>query len=142
MIPRCSNRPAPWSSAAGAALPEPWPGGGGGRGSTSGRPKINAYLKEVTGGDVSAKDFRPWNATASVALAVSTGATSPTARRRAVARAMKEVAHYLDNMPAVCRSSYVDPRVVDHYLGRTTIGPALEEARVDAPAGRPWRVRC
>jgi DNA topoisomerase IB len=47
---------------------------------------------------------------------------------------MQEVAHYLGNTPAVCRSSYVDPRVVDHYLGGNTIAPALELALVDAPA--------
>ena len=97
---------------------------------------INLYIKEVTGGDFSAKDFRTWNATvlAAVALAVSTAATSPTARKRAVARAMKEVAHYLGNTPAVCRSSYVDPRVVDHYLAGHTVAPALEQALVAAPA--------
>jgi DNA topoisomerase-1 len=97
---------------------------------------INAYIKEVTGGDFTAKDFRTWNATvlAAVALAVSTGAASPTARKRAVARAMKEVAHYLGNTPAVCRSSYVDPRIVDRYLGGATIAPALEQALVGAPA--------
>ena len=90
----------------------------------------------MTGGDFSAKDFRTWNATvlAAVALAVSTGATSPTGRKRAVARAMREVAHYLGNTPAVCRSSYVDPRVVDRYLAGATIAPALEQALVDAPA--------
>ncbi len=98
--------------------------------------EINLYIKEVTGGDFSAKDFRTWNATvlAAVALAVSTGATSPTGRKRAVARAMKEVAHYLGNTPAVCRSSYVDPRVVDQYLAGVTIAPALEQALVGAPA--------
>jgi DNA topoisomerase IB len=97
---------------------------------------INAYVKEVTGGDFSAKDFRTWNATvlAAVALAVSTGATSPTGRKRAVARAMKEVAHYLGNTPAVCRSSYVDPRIVDRYLAGATIAHALEQALVGAPA--------
>jgi len=97
---------------------------------------INVYIKEITGGDFSAKDFRTWNATvlAAVALAVSTGATSPTARKRAVARAMKEVAHYLGNTPAVCRSSYVDPRIVDHYLGGATIASALETAMIEAPA--------
>ena len=97
---------------------------------------INDYIKEVTGGDFTAKDFRTWNATvlAAVALAVSTGATSATGRKRAVARAMKEVAHYLGNTPAVCRSSYVDPRIVDRYLGGTTVAPALEQALVSAPA--------
>ncbi len=97
---------------------------------------INAYIKEVTGGDFSAKDFRTWNATvlAAVAVAVSTGATSPRGRKRAVTRAMQEVAHYLGNTPAVCRSSYVDPRIVDRYLDGATIAPALEVALVEAPA--------
>ena len=47
---------------------------------------------------------------------------------------MKEVAHYLGNTPAVCRTSYVDPRVVARYLGGATIAPALEHALVGAPA--------
>ncbi len=99
-------------------------------------PDINQYIKEVTGGDFSAKDFRTWNATvlAAVALAVSTGASSATGRKRAVARAMKEVAHYMGNTPAVCRASYVDPRIVDRYLAGSTIAPALEQALVEAPA--------
>jgi DNA topoisomerase IB len=89
---------------------------------------INEYIKEITGADFTAKDFRTWNATvlAAVALAVSAeAARSATARKRAVARAMKEVAHYLGNTPAVCRSSYVDPRVVDHFEAGITIAPAL-----------------
>jgi DNA topoisomerase I len=88
---------------------------------------INGWIKEVTGGEFTAKDFRTWNATvlAAVALAVSTEATSPTARKRAVTRAFKEVAHYLGNTPAVCRSSYVDPRVVDHYRSGATIAQFL-----------------
>jgi DNA topoisomerase IB len=88
---------------------------------------INTYVKEVNGGDFTAKDFRTWTATviAAVALAVSAEATSPTARKRAIARAHQEVAHYLGNTPAVCRASYVDPRVVDHYVAGSTIAPAL-----------------
>lgn len=99
-------------------------------------PDINLYIRDVTGGDFTAKDFRTWNATvlAAVALAVSAGATSATGRKRAVARAMAEVAHYLGNTPAVARSSYVDPRVVDRYLGGSTVASALEAAVVDAPA--------
>jgi len=65
---------------------------------------------------------------AAVALAVSTDARSPTARKRAIARAMQEVAHYLGNTPAVCRSSYVDPRIVDRYRAGTTIRTALVRA--------------
>jgi DNA topoisomerase-1 len=50
---------------------------------------------------------------------------SRTGRQRAVARAMREVAGYLGNTPAVCRRSYVDPRVIDRYLDGQTIARAL-----------------
>ncbi|MFN2607763.1 MAG: DNA topoisomerase IB [Acidimicrobiales bacterium] len=90
---------------------------------------VNDYVKEATGGEFTAKDFRTWNATvlAAVALAVSTGAASPTARKRAVTRAVKEVSHYLGNTPAVCRSSYIDPRVFDRYRAGETIADALDD---------------
>jgi len=92
---------------------------------------INAYVKQVTGGDFTAKDFRTWNATvlASVALAVSGQAAtaSKTARKRAVTRAVKEVSHYLGNTPAVCRASYIDPRVFDRFDAGLTIGGVMEE---------------
>jgi DNA topoisomerase IB len=93
---------------------------------------INAYIKEATGGDFSAKDFRTWH------VAVSERATSPTGRKRAISRAVNEVAHYLGNTPAVCRASYIDPRVFDRYRAGITISPALDGlAQVDeerAPA--------
>jgi DNA topoisomerase IB len=79
---------------------------------------INAYLKERTGLDISAKDFRTWGATvmASVALAVAgPAAGTKTGRKRAIARAIKEVAYHLGNTPAVARASYIDPRVFDRY---------------------------
>ncbi|HEX8003617.1 MAG TPA: DNA topoisomerase IB [Mycobacteriales bacterium] len=97
---------------------------------------INAYIKEVTGGDFSAKDFRTWAATvlAAVALAVSAEASrSRTARRRAVARMYQEVSHYLGNTPAVCKASYVDPRVVDRYLSGVTV--PLDKLGAGAQAG-------
>lgn len=90
--------------------------------------EINAYIREITGGDFSAKDFRTWSATvlAAVALAVSAPvARSATARKRAISRAMKEVAEYLGNTPAVARSSYVDPRIVDRFATGVTIIDAL-----------------
>ena len=93
-------------------------------------PDINEYVKEVTGGDFSAKDFRTWNATvlAAVGLAVSAQAKpTATGRKRAISRAVKEVARYLGNTPAVCRSSYIDPRVFDRFQGGVTIGGVLPE---------------
>jgi DNA topoisomerase IB len=89
---------------------------------------INAYIKEISGGDFSAKDFRTWNATvlAATALAVSSEALrGPTSRKRALVRCFQEVAHYLGNTPAVCRSSYVDPRIIDRFQGGGTIVDAL-----------------
>lgn len=91
---------------------------------------INAYLREVSGGDYSAKDFRTWHGTVqcALALAVSFEAhASKTARKRAITRAVKEVSHYLGNTPAVCRKSYIDPRVIDRYVGGLTIAGVLEE---------------
>jgi DNA topoisomerase I len=99
---------------------------------------INAYLKEATGGDFSAKDFRTWSGTvlAAVALAVAGMASgSKTSRKRAKARAVKEVARYLGNTPAVCRASYIDPRVFDRFDGGITIGGALPELVEDTA---PW----
>jgi DNA topoisomerase-1 len=94
-------------------------------------PDINEYLKQTTGADFSAKDFRTWNATvlAAIGLAVSGEvAATKTGRQRAITRAIKEVAHYLGNTPAVCRASYIDPRVFDAYRGGLIIRPVLEEA--------------
>jgi DNA topoisomerase-1 len=95
---------------------------------------INAYVKEATDGDFSAKDFRTWSGTvlAAVALSVSgLAATSKTARKRAKTRAVKEVAHYLGNTPAVARASYIDPRVFDRFDGGVTISGALPELMED-----------
>jgi DNA topoisomerase I len=94
---------------------------------------INAWLKDATGEDVSAKDFRTWGATvlAAVGLAVSPVPPTKTARKRAMARVVKEVAHHLGNTPAVARASYIDPRTFDRYLDGVTIAgtlPGLAEA--------------
>ena len=93
-------------------------------------PDINTYLKEATGDDFSAKDFRTWNATvlAAVALAVSRPAQgTKTSRKRAMTRAVQEVAHYLGNTAAVARASYIDPRVFDAYRAGLVIRPELQD---------------
>jgi DNA topoisomerase I len=101
-------------------------------------PDINVYLKEIVGDDLSAKDFRTWHATVlmAVALAVSTSAPkSPSGRKRAVNRAVTEVSTYLGNTPAVCRSSYIDPRITDLYDDGVTIARSL--GRLGADFGEP-----
>jgi DNA topoisomerase-1 len=87
-------------------------------------PDINAYLKAATGLDISAKEFRTWGATvlAAVGLAVNQPAyLTKAARKRAIVRAVKEVAYYLGNTPTVARNSYIDPRVFDRYRDGQTI---------------------
>jgi DNA topoisomerase-1 len=91
---------------------------------------VNAYIKEITGGDFTAKDFRTWNATVLAAVSLAShgrDAASATARRRVISRAVKDVSFYLGNTPAVCRASYIDPRVIDHYEGGLTIVATLAE---------------
>ena len=105
---------------------------------------INGYIKAVAHEDFSAKAFRTWNATllAAVALSVSGQvAGSPTGRKRAISRAVKEVAHYLGNTPAVCRASYIDPRVFDAYRAGLVIGRPLREAADTEPGELPIHQR-
>jgi DNA topoisomerase I len=94
-------------------------------------PDINAYLKAATGGEFSAKDFRTWSATvlAAMALVIAGPAarTSEARRKRAISRAVREVAHHLGNTPAVARASYIDPRIFDRFNAGYTIEPALAE---------------
>jgi DNA topoisomerase I len=91
---------------------------------------INEYVKEVSAGDFTAKDFRTWNATVLAAVALATDAnagTTKTARKRAITAAVKHVAAYLGNTPAVSRASYIDPRVFDRYRSGWTIRGVLDE---------------
>ena len=98
-------------------------------------PDINDYLKSLTGETFTAKDFRTWNATvlAAVSLVPFVGAKSKTARTRAVSQAVKDVARYLGNTPAVCRASYIDPRVFDRFRSGWTIWPALDSLGGEGP---------
>lgn len=107
--------------------------------------EVNAYVKRCSGGDFTAKDFRTWNATvlAAVALAGAEETQGRAAREREVKQAIKTVAAYLGNTPAVCRASYVDPRVIDRFQAGVTIvgaigraGPDLDRPRVRARVER------
>lgn len=79
--------------------------------------EVNGYLRDASGGEMTAKDFRTWHATvlAATELATAGPARSVTARRKAVVAVMRAVAELLGNTPTVARASYVDPRVVDLY---------------------------
>jgi DNA topoisomerase IB len=92
--------------------------------------RVNDYLRETSGAPITAKDFRTWHATVLAAAALG-GSEEPgeskASRKRAVRRAMEEVAGYLGNTPTVARSSYVDPRVIDKYENGETIAKAVRE---------------
>ncbi|WP_354567217.1 DNA topoisomerase IB [Glaciihabitans sp. UYNi722] len=88
--------------------------------------EINDYVRERTGGEFTAKDFRTLHGSAAAAISLAKHGPEKTrsARDRALAQAMRDAAEVLGNTPTIARSSYVDPRIVDHYVGGVTIDPA------------------
>jgi DNA topoisomerase-1 len=86
--------------------------------------EVNDYLREASGGDFTAKDFRTWAGTVSAALALAElrAVDSQAEARRNVVRAIERVAERLGNTPAVCRKCYVHPAVIETYLEGETIG--------------------
>jgi DNA topoisomerase IB len=101
-------------------------------------PEIREYVKEAAGEEYTAKDFRTWAGTvlASVTLAATDAERrrTKTANKRMVTFAVKQVAYFLGNTPAVARASYIDPRVLDRFRDGYTIEPVLYELG-DAPSG-------
>jgi DNA topoisomerase I len=88
---------------------------------------VNAYLREITGEPFTAKDFRTWAGTvlACMVLRDFDAFGSDTEAKRNVVAAVKRVAERLGNTPAVCRSSYIHPVILDSYLD----GSMLESLR-------------
>ena len=88
---------------------------------------VNDYVRESTGIEATAKDFRTWHATVLEAAALAEtpepGLTQAS-KKRAVVGAMKEVASFLGNTPALAKSAYVDPRVIEAYEEGKTIEKA------------------
>ncbi|MGY2066566.1 DNA topoisomerase IB [Blastococcus sp. SYSU DS0619] len=99
--------------------------------------EINAFLKEISGAEITAKDFRTWNATVMMAATLAEGAppATKTARKKVISAAYKAVSEQLGNTPAVCKASYVDPRVVDRFEHGETVADALRAA-ADVEADR------
>ena len=99
---------------------------------------VNAYLRELLDGRLTAKDFRTWHATviaaAELAQSEEPGDTEAS-RKRAIRQAVVEVAGYLGNTPTVARSSYIDPRVIDAYEAGVTIAEATGR-RYGSPQAR------
>jgi DNA topoisomerase IB len=91
---------------------------------------VNDYLRDA---GMTAKDFRTWHGTAKAAASLADTGPQPTktARKKAVAAAMRDVAEVLGNTPAVARSAYVDPRVVEKYEQGEVAKNGKEKAVID-----------
>jgi DNA topoisomerase-1 len=91
---------------------------------------INAYVRERTGGEFTAKDFRTLRGSAAAAISLAKHGPEPrkSSRDRALAQAMRDAAEVLGNTPAIAKSSYVDPRIVDRYVAGDTIDPARTQS--------------
>lgn len=90
---------------------------------------VNAYLREALEGDFTAKDFRTWAGTVAAARALIEEPVpeSATAAKKALAACVKGVARRLGNTPAVCRSSYIHPKVMESFAAGA-LGDAFRDA--------------
>jgi DNA topoisomerase IB len=105
---------------------------------------INDHLHQMAGNGFTAKDFRTWQATVLAAVLLASEDLEPenvASRRRAVTAVVKDVAEHLGNTPAVCRASYIDPRVIDRWMEGTTIAGAIRGIDIDAPFDLATRER-
>ncbi len=103
---------------------------------------VNAYLREATGAELSAKDIRTWAGTVmtAVALADAEPPGSPTHAKRVISAAVKQVAARLGNTPTVCRKSYVHPKVLEAFAaGRLTAAFELTDFTEDLELGSEER---
>ena len=92
---------------------------------------VGAYVKLQLGPEATPKDFRTWHATVLAARGLADAGAPPTserARRRVVTEVVREVAEELGNTPAVCRASYIDPRIIDLWEHGRTIRPTRSQA--------------
>jgi DNA topoisomerase I len=99
---------------------------------TVGSAEVNEYLREITGEEITAKDFRTWAGTqlAAEALREFEGIGSEAERKRAVVRAVEKVAKHLGNTPTICRRCYIHPAVLEGYLDGTMLQALAENTRM------------
>jgi len=104
---------------------------------TVGSADVNAYLREISGIDFTAKDFRTWAGTVLAALALQAFEVfdSEAAAKRNVTRAIETVAGRLGNTVAICRKCYVHPEVVSAYLDGTLLDSVQRQVESDLSEG-------
>jgi DNA topoisomerase-1 len=117
---------------------------------------VNAYLREATGAEFTAKDFRTWAGTLLAAMALRDESVDSSGRKtkRTIVRAIERVASHLGNTPSVCRACYIHPSVLEAYADgtlpttlasarRSVRGLSADEAAVLAllETRRDWRTQ-
>jgi DNA topoisomerase-1 len=104
----------------------------GGRQQAIDSADVNAYLREITGEDFTAKDFRTWAGTVLAAQALAEAATFKSRReaKRNVVCAIESVAKRLGNTKAVCRKCYIHPAILEAYMDGATIHTIKARARL------------
>jgi DNA topoisomerase-1 len=109
-----------------------------GRRQAIGSGDVNGYLREISGQDFTAKDFRTWAGTvlAAQALAAVEASTSNADAKRKIAAAVESVAKRLGNTKAVCRKCYIHPAILDAYVDGATIETVKARASRLAASGR------
>ena len=92
---------------------------------------VNEYLREISGQEFTAKDFRTWAGTvaASMALQDFLEIDDDAGRKKAIVDAIERVAERLGNTPTVCRACYVHPDVIESYLDGTLVDALSARAR-------------
>ncbi len=88
---------------------------------------VNDYIREISGGDFTAKDFRTWVGTVQCALLLAGHDVAHTAteRKAALSDVIAQVAQRLGNTPAIARKSYIHPEIIAAYMQDGTIGRML-----------------
>jgi DNA topoisomerase-1 len=92
---------------------------------------VNDYLREISGAEFTAKDFRTWAGTVAAAMALQEfrAIDDDAGRKKAIVRAIETVAERLGNTPTVCRACYVHPDVLDSYLDGSLVDALARRAR-------------
>jgi DNA topoisomerase I len=93
---------------------------------------VNDYLREISGEEVTAKDFRTWAGTnlAAIALKQFVGFDSEAKRKKAIVHAVEYVAKHLGNTVAVCRKCYIHPAILEGYLDGSLLETLAERTQV------------
>jgi DNA topoisomerase-1 len=104
---------------------------------------VNAYLKEISGEDITAKDFRTWHGTVLAALALQEFEKfdNQAGAKKNIRDAIKSVAARLGNTPTICRKCYIHPEILNTYIEGSLLIEVKEkveaELRDDLPGLTP-----